>query len=197
MKEERLAILRMLENGTISVEEAERLLNAVKETGERKDLSESLNNIFSKTGVVLESLGKKAGTVAKTVGEKAEEAKPEIIKAAKTVKDMVGETADSIKEDIKKRRAESAESEVYEAEFKEKTEEDTSTDEAKAESTVDKAVHAEDFNEELREAEYNKMMNQMGGEDADGGDDVEEDSFMKAQKEWEEMKNTEDNGEVK
>ena len=79
----------------------------------------------------------------------------------------------------------------------EKTEEDTSTDEAKAESTVDKAVHAEDFNEELREAEYNKMMNQMGGEDADGGDDVEEDSFMKAQKEWEEMKNTEDNGEVK
>ena len=197
MKEERLAILRMLENGTISVEEAERLLNAVKETGERKDLSESLNNIFSKTGVVLESLGKKAGTVAKTVGEKAEEAKPEIIKAAKTVKDMVGETADSVKEEIKKRRAESAESEVYEAEFKEKTEEDTSTDETKAESTVDKAVHAEDFNEELREAEYNKMMNQMGGEDADGGDDVEEDSFMKAQKEWEEMKNTEDNGEVK
>lgn len=197
MKEERLAILRMLENGTISVEEAERLLNAVKETGERKDLSESLNNIFSKTGVVLESLGKKAGTVAKTVGEKAEEAKPEIIKAAKTVKDMVGETADSVKEEIKKRRAESAESEVYEAEFKEKTEEDTSTDETKAESTVDKAVHAEDFNEELREAEYNKMMNQMGGEDADGGDAVEEDSFMKAQKEWEEMKNTEDNGEVK
>ena len=46
MKEERLAILRMLENGTISVDEAERLLNAVKETGDKMDFSESLNTFF-------------------------------------------------------------------------------------------------------------------------------------------------------
>lgn len=185
MKEERMAILRMLESGTINAEEAERLLNAIKETKERKDLSDSINNIFSKTGVVLENLGKKAGNVAKTVGEKAEEAKPEIIKAAKTVKEKVGETADSIKEDIKKRKAEN--DDVFEAEFKEKTEAE--------ESTVDKAVHEDDFNEELREAEYNKMMGQMDAGDA--GCEVEEDSFMKAQMEWEEMKNTDDDGEVK
>lgn len=194
MKEERLAILRMLENGTISVEEAERLLNAVKETGERKDISESINNIFSKTGEVLETLGKKAGSAAKTIGEKAEEAKPEIIKAAKSVKEKVGETADSIKEDIKRRKAESGDGEVFEAEYTEKKEA-AETEAEPEKSTVDSAVHEDDFNEELREAEYNKMMGQAGGDDIDGA--VEEDSFMQAQREWEEMKNADDNGEMK
>ena len=179
MKEERLAILRMLENGTINVDEAERLLNVVKEAGDKKDFSESFNDIMSKTGVVLENIGKKAGSMAKTVGEKAEEAKPEIIKAAKAVKEKVGETADSIKEDIRKKRAESGD--IFEGDFEEKTES----------STVDDAVHEEDFNEELREAEYNKMMG------ADGAENAEEDPFMKAQQEWEEMKNNDDSGEVK
>ena len=40
MKEERLAILRMLEKGNISVDEAERLLNAVNNTND-KDISET------------------------------------------------------------------------------------------------------------------------------------------------------------
>ena len=116
MKEERLAILRMLENGTISVDEAERLLNAVKETGDKMDFSESLNTFFSKTGDVLEKAGQKVKSAAKTAGEKAEVAKPEIIKAAKVVKEKVGETADSIMEDIKRRRAESGDGDVFEGE---------------------------------------------------------------------------------
>ena len=39
------------------------------------------------------------------------------------------------------------------------------------------------------------MMGQAGGDDIDGA--VEEDSFMQAQREWEEMKNADDNGEMK
>ena len=124
MKEERLAILRMLENGTISVEEAERLLNILKDSGNEKDLSESFNDMMSKAGTALDSLfgkiGKKAETVAKTVGEKAEEAKPEIKKAAKVVKKKMEEAADSIKEEVKNRRGADADDFVYEGEAEEK-----------------------------------------------------------------------------
>ena len=58
MKEERMAILRMLEKGTISADEAERLLNAMNETENKKDISESINNVLAKTGNVLEGLAK-------------------------------------------------------------------------------------------------------------------------------------------
>lgn len=200
MKEERLAILRMLENGTISVDEAERLLNAVKETGDKMDFSESLNTFFSKTGDVLEKAGQKVKSAAKTAGEKAEVAKPEIIKAAKVVKEKVGETADSIMEDIKRRRAESGDGDVFEGEYKEKTDEPENQEgktEEQTESTVDKAVHAEDFNEELREAEFNKMMGQAGEEASGVSDTAEEDPMLRAQREWEEMKKSDDNGEVR
>ena len=200
MKEERLAILRMLENGTISVDEAERLLNAVKETGDKMDFSESLNAFFSKTGDVLEKAGQKVTSAAKTAGEKAEVAKPEIIKAAKVVKEKVGETADSIMEDIKRRRAESGDGDVFEGEYKEKTDEPENQEgkpEEQTESTVDKAVHAEDFNEELREEEFNKMMGQAGEEASGVSDTAEEDPMLRAQREWEEMKKSEDNGEIR
>ena len=63
MKEERMAILRMLEKGTISADEAERLLNAMQETGNKKDFSESLNNVLSKTGTVLGGLAQNIGKV--------------------------------------------------------------------------------------------------------------------------------------
>ena len=104
MKEERLAVLRMLENGVISADEAERLLCALSEMGNKKDLSESLNGILTKTGEELENIGKKVGAAAKTVGDKVEEKKPEIKKAAQTVKEKVGETAVTIKENIKERK---------------------------------------------------------------------------------------------
>ena len=84
MKEERLAILRMLEKGNISVDEAERLLNAVNNTND-KDISETINNALGKAGSLLEKFGKKAGEVAKTVSQKAEEKYPEVKKTAKNV----------------------------------------------------------------------------------------------------------------
>lgn len=124
MKEERLAILRMLENGVISVDEAEKLLNAVRDTENKWDFSENFNGFLSKTGDTLEEIakkiGKKADAVAKTVGEKAEAAKPEIKRAAKIVKEKVDETASNIREDIKKRKNAD---DIFESDFREKKDE--------------------------------------------------------------------------
>ncbi len=118
MKEERMAILRMLENGIISADEAERLLNILNENRE-KDVSGNIEGAFAKAGSTLESIvgnvGKKAGQVAKTIGEKAEQAKPEIKKAAKTVAEKVTEAAETIKEDINKRKA--AKEGAYDSDF--------------------------------------------------------------------------------
>ena len=103
-------------------------------------------------------------------------------------------------EDIKRRRAESGDGDVFEGEYKEKTDEPENQEgkpEEQTESTVDKAVHAEDFNEELREAEFNKMMGQAGEEASGVSDTAEEDPMLRAQREWEEMKKSEDNGEVR
>lgn len=127
MKEERMAILRMLENGTISADEAERLLNALQNTENKKEVSEGISKVLLKTGDVLENLahtiGKKAGSAAKIVSEKAEEAKPEIKKAAKTVRDKVTEAAEGIREDIKNRKSGDVSEEDFEAEYTEKTDE--------------------------------------------------------------------------
>ena len=61
MKEERLAILSMIEKGIITVDEAERLLKAMSET----TLNEKAENVLSKAGENL-------GAFAKLAGEKAE-----------------------------------------------------------------------------------------------------------------------------
>lgn len=140
MKEERMAILRMLENGIVSAEEAERLLNVLYENS-GKDASDGIESSFAKAGSTLESIvenvGKKAGLFAKVVGEKAEQARPEIKKAAKTVADKISEAAETIKDDINKKKAEK--NGVYESDFvyngqaEEKTEE---SDDAKPEGIV-------------------------------------------------------------
>lgn len=223
MKEERMAILRMLEKGTISADEAERLLNAMQETGNKKDFSESLNNVLSKTGTVLgglaQNIGKKAGAAAKVVGEKAEEAKPEIKKAAKVVKEKVSEAAVNIKEDIKNRKNGD---DIFEADYRE-NQPDTDTASENSEECAEKSMgtaenssqteeqkELKDFIPEANEtdysfdddrdyeAEFNKMMRETNGGDIFGEVlNPINDVLYEAQKEWEEQKRNEDNGELK
>ena len=209
MKEERMAILRMLEKGTISADEAERLLNAMQETGNKKDFSESLNNVLSKTGTVLgglaQNIGKKAGAAAKVVGEKAEEAKPEIKKAAKVVKEKVSEAAVNIKEDIKNRKNGD---DIFEADYRE-NQPDTDTASENS-SQTEEQKELKDFIPEANEtdysydddrdyeAEFNKMMRETNGGDIFGEVlNPINDVLYEAQKEWEEQKRNEDNGELK
>ena len=71
MKEERLAILSMVEKGVISVEEAERLLKAVSET--KND-----DSVLSKAG---ESISSFAKTAAEKTEEVIDSARPHVKKA--------------------------------------------------------------------------------------------------------------------
>ena len=207
MKEERMAILRLLEKGILSVDEAERLLNALQNTN-KKDLSESINGILSKTGDTLEVLaqkiGRKAGAAAKAVGDKAEEVKPEIKKAAKVVKEKVSETAENIKN---RKNSE----DIFDADFSEEeaveTAEETAAvnEEPKAEAEADEKelkdfipqASDEDFkvyeDEDTRdyEAEFYRMMGEINGDIFSEVIDPVDDVLFQAQKEWEELKETE------
>jgi len=67
MKEERMVILRMLENGIITAEEAKELLGALQKEGSGKDL-------FNKAGDMLKILATKAKKMEPKVKETAEKA---------------------------------------------------------------------------------------------------------------------------
>ena len=116
MKEERMAILSMVEKGIITVDEAERLLIAIRKGSK----SEKNENIMSKAGDKLNVLAKNvnektekiisdAKPAIKSAGEKmekvVEDVKPQVKKAAETI----SEKADELKEKIKERRQDSEE----------------------------------------------------------------------------------------
>lgn len=83
MKEERMAILNMLEKGIITADEAERLLNTLHNgMGLEKD------SIGKAVGGALEKAGAALGSVAKTVSEKAH---PVVKSAAERVSDKAEE----------------------------------------------------------------------------------------------------------
>ncbi len=86
MKEERLAILNMLEKGIITVDEAERLLTVLQNgMGLEKD------GIGKAVGNALEKAGDMLGSVAKTMGEKAEQLQPKVKEVATKVADKADE----------------------------------------------------------------------------------------------------------
>lgn len=80
MKEERMAILHMLEKGLITVDEAERLLTVLHQGLEKEGLGKAV-------GSALEKAGSAFSSVAKTVGEQAERLQPK-------VKEMASKMAD-------------------------------------------------------------------------------------------------------
>ena len=88
MKEERLAILSMVEKGIINVDEAERLLKAI---GGFAQAETTIGGVFSK-----------AGELAKTAAAKTEKiidnAKPAVKKAADDAAPAVKKAADKLKE---------------------------------------------------------------------------------------------------
>ncbi len=86
MKEERMAILSMLEKGLINVDEAERLLTVLQNgAGLEKDgLGKAVGSALEKAGAVL-------GSVARTVGEKAEQLQPRVREVATKVADKADE----------------------------------------------------------------------------------------------------------
>lgn len=92
MKEERMAILNMLEKGMITVDEAERLLIVLQNgMGMDKD------GIGKAVGGALEKAGAMLGSVAKTVGEKAEQLQPRVREVATKVADKADEMQPTVR----------------------------------------------------------------------------------------------------
>lgn len=161
MKDERMAILGMLEKGIINADEAERLLATLHSGAalNRENISRGVSEVLGKAGATL-------NTVAKTVGEKAEKLQPVVKDVANKVSEKaedfepavrsaafrMAEMMDDFKEDIKSYREKmkekkewdeaedwsdvDAEDVVAEADAKEVTEkaaEETTTEEASGE----------------------------------------------------------------
>ena len=111
MKEERMAILSMVEKGIITVDEAERLFAAIKGDSKRAKVEEIMSKAGDKLNILAKNVNKKtekimndAKPALKTAGEKmekvVEDVKPQVKKAAETF----SEKAEEIKDKIKERR---------------------------------------------------------------------------------------------
>ncbi|WP_331655074.1 non-hydrolyzing UDP-N-acetylglucosamine 2-epimerase [Anaerotignum sp.] len=92
MKEERMAILGMLEKGIINADEAERLLIILQSSNgfDKDGIGKSVEDVFGKAGEALNS-------VAKAVGEKAEKIQP----AMKDMANKVSEKAEDIEPTVR------------------------------------------------------------------------------------------------
>lgn len=92
MKEERMAVLNMLEKGVISAQEAERLLFALQENpgAEKERLCRAVNKTVEKAGGALNSL-------AKTLGEQADKLEPKVKRAAEKFTEKASVVVDDAK----------------------------------------------------------------------------------------------------
>ena len=102
-----MAVLKMLEQGTINAEEAERLLKVLQGNGKKK--SEKSADDFDLNDTI-DRMGKKVGHFARKVGATLEDVstdmEPKIRKAAKTVTDKTQDFAQDIKTAYEERKAE-------------------------------------------------------------------------------------------
>lgn len=104
MKEERMAILRMLENGIISVDEAERLLTVLHQGlgAERDGITKTVGGMLNKAGAALGAVAgkvKESPTVknaADKVADKADALQPKVSAAAFRMREKLSDKADDL-----------------------------------------------------------------------------------------------------
>ena len=149
MKEERMAILNMLEKGIISVDEAERLLTALHSgLGTEKDgITKAVGGMLNKAGAALSAV---ADTVkenpavknaADKVADKADDLQPKVSSAAFRMKEKLADKADELQPAVRSaafRMVEKA-SEIKEdmATYREKLREKRNRDEAEDWDDID------------------------------------------------------------
>lgn len=142
MKEERLAILNMLEKGIITVDEAERLLTTLHNgMGLEKDgITKSVGGMLGKAGAALNAVAEKVKenptvkNAADKVADKADDLQPKVSSAAFRMKEKLADKADDLQPAVRSaafRMAEKA-SELKEdmATYREKLKERKNRDEA-------------------------------------------------------------------
>lgn len=104
MKEERMAILRMLENGIISADEAERLLTALHQglDTERDGIAATIGGMLNKAGAALGALAGKVKespavkNAADRVADKADALQPKVSAAAFRMREKLSDKADDL-----------------------------------------------------------------------------------------------------
>lgn len=110
LKEERMAILGMLEKGIINIDEAERLINALYGLGQEKDgIGKTVGSALEKAGAALgsvaKSVGEKAHPVVKSaadkVSDKADEIQPKVRSAAFRMTEKIADKADEIQPKVR------------------------------------------------------------------------------------------------
>lgn len=104
MKEERMAILNMLEKGIITVDEAERLLNTLNSgMGLEKDgIKKAVGGALGKAGAALTAVAERVKenptvkTAAGKVADKAEDLQPRVSEAAFRVREKMAEKTEDL-----------------------------------------------------------------------------------------------------
>ena len=104
MKEERMAILNMLEKGIITVDEAERLLTTLNNGMglEKEGIGKAVGGMLGKAGAALSAMAGKVKenpavkSAAEKVAEKTEDLQPKVSEAAFRVREKVAEKADDL-----------------------------------------------------------------------------------------------------
>lgn len=104
MKEERMAILNMLEKGIITVDEAERLLHTLNSgMGLEKDgIKNAVGGMLGKAGAALTAVAERVKenptvkSAADKVAEKTEDLQPKVSSAAFRMKEKMAEKADDL-----------------------------------------------------------------------------------------------------
>ena len=104
MKEERMAILNMLEKGIITVDEAERLLTTVNNGMglEKEGITAAIGGMLGKAGAALSAVAGKVKenpavkSAAGKVAEKTEDLQPKVTEAAFRMKEKMTEKADDL-----------------------------------------------------------------------------------------------------
>lgn len=153
MKEERMAVLGMLEKGIITVAEAERLLMILQtEADERMNI----DGVGAAIGSAINKAGDVLGTFAKSVGETAEKTavkvEPKIKKAASTLADKAAILAEDVKNFAERKKQEFEEME------KEEKEEELFSQDAE-EPLEQKEQEAEDEKWKEADEKFGKKMN--------------------------------------
>ncbi len=114
MKEERLAVLSMIEKGIITVDEAERLLKAMSETA----VNDKVESVLSKAGENISSFAKIAAERAEKM---IDDAKPVVKKAvddtAPKVKRFSEKATEITNRFVIKKKASDAEDEISDDDF--------------------------------------------------------------------------------
>ena len=103
MKEERLAVLRLLENGVITVDDAERLLLTLRPVPPAPNYYDKMSSAGENMAKFAKKAGKKVGKATESAAKKAE---PVIKKAAEKIGEKTEEVCSTAKNYVDKKKAE-------------------------------------------------------------------------------------------